>query len=118
MTQQEVANFLNITIRHYKALEGGTSDGSVKIWQQLAQKFNTTVDYLLQQEPATPPNSNTDEEAAKVLKNHATAAELLEVPVAAGVGRTPGLRDEKADMEEKEIRIQLGIGTGGLWTGD
>jgi hypothetical protein len=30
-------------------LEAGTSDGSVKIWQQLAQKFNTTIDYLLEQ---------------------------------------------------------------------
>jgi DNA-binding XRE family transcriptional regulator len=53
LTQNEMAEFLKITTRRYQALEAGTSDGSVKIWQQLAQKFNTTVDFLLQQEPIT-----------------------------------------------------------------
>lgn len=50
LKQEEVANFLRITTRHYQALEAGTSDGSVKIWKQLAKRFNTTVDYLLEQE--------------------------------------------------------------------
>jgi DNA-binding XRE family transcriptional regulator len=49
LKQSEMADFLKITARHYRALEAGTSDGSVKIWQQLAQKFNTTIDYLLEQ---------------------------------------------------------------------
>jgi DNA-binding XRE family transcriptional regulator len=59
LTQGKVAKFLNITEQHYQRLEAGTSDGSVKIWQQLAQKFNTTVDYLLQQESTTRTNSTT-----------------------------------------------------------
>ena len=50
MTQEEVATFLNVTTRHYQALEAGNSDGSVKVWQQLAQRFGTTIDYLLEQE--------------------------------------------------------------------
>jgi transcriptional regulator with XRE-family HTH domain len=79
LTQGKVAEFLNITIRHYKALEAGTSDGSVKIWQQLAQKFNTTVDYLLQQEPTTQPNSNTDKEDVEVHEHPAVAAVPSEV---------------------------------------
>jgi DNA-binding XRE family transcriptional regulator len=51
-TQSDMANYLHFSERHYRALEAGTSDGSVKIWQQLAQKFNTTIDCLLEQ--ATP----------------------------------------------------------------
>ncbi|GHV34594.1 hypothetical protein FACS1894187_05490 [Synergistales bacterium] len=51
LTQNAMAEFLGVTARHYRLLEAGTSDGSVKIWQQLAQKFGTTIDYLLKQEP-------------------------------------------------------------------
>jgi DNA-binding XRE family transcriptional regulator len=53
LKQNEMAKFLKITEQHYQRLESGDSDGSVKVWQQLAQKFNTTIDYLLQQEPTT-----------------------------------------------------------------
>ena len=49
-TQVEVAIKLGITDRHYKSLEAGESDGSMKIWQQLAKLFNCTIDYLLKQE--------------------------------------------------------------------
>lgn len=49
LKQEELASFLNITTRHYQALEAGTSDGSVKIWQLLAKRFKTTVDHLLEQ---------------------------------------------------------------------
>lgn len=49
LKQEETANFLGITTRHYRQLEAGTSDGSVKIWQQLAKRFSTTIDYLLEQ---------------------------------------------------------------------
>ena len=56
LRQSEVAQILNITTRHYQSLEAGTSDGSIKIWQQLAHRFNTTLDYLLEQDgtQATP----------------------------------------------------------------
>ena len=50
LKQCDMAKYLNITTRHYRALEAGTSDGSVKIWQQLAHKLNTTIDHLLEQE--------------------------------------------------------------------
>jgi DNA-binding XRE family transcriptional regulator len=50
MTQEEAANFLNITIRHYQALEAGTSDGSVKIWEQLSKRFDTPINALLAQD--------------------------------------------------------------------
>ena len=49
-TQEKLANILGITTRHYQLLEAGTSEGSVKIWKQLAHKFNVTIDFLLEQE--------------------------------------------------------------------
>lgn len=49
MTQEEVASFLNITTRHYRQLEAGTSEGSVPIWKKLALLYNTTIDCLLEQ---------------------------------------------------------------------
>ena len=48
-TQKKLANILGITIRHYKLLESGNSNGSVKVWEQLAKLFNTTIDFLLEQ---------------------------------------------------------------------
>jgi DNA-binding XRE family transcriptional regulator len=50
MTQEEAANFLNITTRHYQTLESGDSDGSVKIWQQLSRRFNVSINDLLSQD--------------------------------------------------------------------
>jgi len=50
LKQQEVANYLNVTLRHYKSLEAGTSDGSIKLWKQLAKLYGTTIDDLLEQE--------------------------------------------------------------------
>lgn len=49
LTQVQTAVYLNITERHYRMIEAGTSDGSVKLWKQLAKYFNTTIDYLLEQ---------------------------------------------------------------------
>jgi DNA-binding XRE family transcriptional regulator len=49
MTQEEAANFLNITTRHYRQLESGDSDGSVKIWEQLSHRFDTSINDLLSQ---------------------------------------------------------------------
>lgn len=50
LTQAQMAKELGITERHYQALEAGTSDGSVGIWQILAKKLNTTIDFLLEQD--------------------------------------------------------------------
>jgi DNA-binding XRE family transcriptional regulator len=65
MTQEEVANFLNITARHYQALEYGTSDGSVKIWQQLSNRFDICINELLSQDVdvAQPDYSKEDSHA-------------------------------------------------------
>ena len=49
MTQEEVATFLDVTTRHYQALESGDSNGSVTVWQELAKLFNTKIDFLLSQ---------------------------------------------------------------------
>jgi len=51
LTQKQLAKILNITERQYRHLEAGTSDGSVKIWQQLSKIFhNATINELLEQE--------------------------------------------------------------------
>ena len=47
LTQKQVANLLNITLRHYQSLEAGTSDGSIKVWKQLSNLFNKSLDYLV-----------------------------------------------------------------------
>lgn len=60
MTQEEVATFLDVTPRHYRALEAGSSDGSVKVWRQLARLFGTKIDCLLSQGNDHPDYTNTD----------------------------------------------------------
>lgn len=50
LTQMELATKLNITVRHYQALEAGTSEGSVKVWSKLKEILNTSIDLLLEQE--------------------------------------------------------------------
>ncbi|MDD4109324.1 MAG: helix-turn-helix transcriptional regulator [Prolixibacteraceae bacterium] len=60
LKQTKVADFLNITPRHYRQLEAGTSEGRVPIWKKLAQRFNTTIDCLLAQaEETTQGNYNS-----------------------------------------------------------
>lgn len=49
MTQIEVAEYLNITVRQYIAIETGTSDGSIKVWRKLSELFHKKIDYLLEQ---------------------------------------------------------------------
>ena len=49
LTQAEVAKILGIATRHYQALEAGTSDGSIKVWQRLKDLFHKPIDYLLEQ---------------------------------------------------------------------
>ncbi len=40
MTQQEVADKLEIGLRHYKKIESGESLGSILIWDSLEDIFN------------------------------------------------------------------------------
>jgi transcriptional regulator with XRE-family HTH domain len=64
ITQEEAANFLNITTQHYQRLESGDSDGSVKIWERLSQRFGVSINLLLAQDVGTEQpdyiNSNPD----------------------------------------------------------
>lgn len=54
LTQVELAKQLEISVRHYKSLEAGTSNGSVEIWYKLKKIFEVeTIDYLLEQEVET-----------------------------------------------------------------
>lgn len=40
MTQQEVAEYLNISERHYKFMESGHTVGNVQLWDKLEDLFN------------------------------------------------------------------------------
>lgn len=35
LTQQQMADKLNIGLRHYKKIEGGESEGSIRVWDTL-----------------------------------------------------------------------------------
>ena len=48
-TQKTLAKMLDITERHYQALEAGTSNGSTKLWENLSQVLSKSIDYLLEQ---------------------------------------------------------------------
>lgn len=39
MTQQQVADKLEITLRHYKKIEYGDSIGSIEVWDKLEDLF-------------------------------------------------------------------------------
>ena len=99
MTQEEVAIFLDVTTRHYRALEAGTSKGSVTVWEQLAQRFGTTIDYLLEQAAdaqddytAPAPRAGTDQAEAVQ-----AAAELSEVSSSEMVRAALDFTDGRAD---------------------
>ena len=47
LTQTEVAHKLGVSDRHYRTLEAGTSDGSVRVWQELSRLFGKTINHLL-----------------------------------------------------------------------
>lgn len=49
MTQNDMAQKIGVSLRHYKGLEAGTTEGSVKVWKQIARVFNTTIDILIEQ---------------------------------------------------------------------
>jgi len=50
LKQADLANYLKITVRHYQAIETGTSDGSLKLWMKLSKLFNTSINGLLEQD--------------------------------------------------------------------
>lgn len=50
LTQAEISKQLNVSTRHYRTLEAGTSDGSIEVWRKLKEIFNKPIDFLLEQE--------------------------------------------------------------------
>ena len=40
LTQQQVAEYLHISIRHYKFMEAGQTVGNVELWDSLEDLFN------------------------------------------------------------------------------
>lgn len=48
-TQAQMAKKLGISTRQYRALEAGTSDGSIKVWCSLKELLGKSIDYLLEQ---------------------------------------------------------------------
>lgn len=50
MTQSELAGLIGVTERQYQNLEAGTSDGSIKVWQELKRLLRAkSIDWLLEQ---------------------------------------------------------------------
>lgn len=109
LKQEEVASFLEITNRHYQALEAGTSDGSVKIWQLLAQKFNCTIDSLLEQRIDDIQQDFTTEKDSTL-----AAARLADVPSEDMVLAERDLRDGHADTDEGRRVLGLMRAVGGM----
>lgn len=65
LTQVELAKMLDVTERHYKSLESGDSDGSVKVWKKLKTITGKSIDYLLQQADDST-KAPHDDEAEKI----------------------------------------------------
>lgn len=40
MTQEQVAQYLHVSPRHYKFMEAGTVTGNVELWDKLEDLFN------------------------------------------------------------------------------
>lgn len=47
LTQEQTAERIGISVRQYKNLEYGLSDGSVRVWLKLAKLFKKSINYLL-----------------------------------------------------------------------
>lgn len=59
-TQQELAEKVDITERHYQSLEAGTSDGSIKVWEKLKVILHAkSIDWLLEQAVENSQRNNT-----------------------------------------------------------
>ncbi len=52
MTQQQAAEYLHITPRHYKFMEAGKVTGSVELWDRLEDLFNVHQRVLRENHPA------------------------------------------------------------------
>ena len=61
MTQQQVADYLHISLRHYKFMEAGTITGNVTLWDALEDRFHVHQRALRETSPgpATDPPIHT-----------------------------------------------------------
>lgn len=50
LTQAQISDKLNISVRQYQRIEAGTSNGSLEIWLKLKSILNQSIDYLTSQE--------------------------------------------------------------------
>jgi transcriptional regulator with XRE-family HTH domain len=44
--QKEMAEYLSLNVRHYRAIELGESNGSMGVWRKLSEFFDRSIDYL------------------------------------------------------------------------
>jgi len=51
MTQQQVAEYLHVSERHYKFMESGHTTGNVELWDKLEDLFNVHQRVLRENHP-------------------------------------------------------------------
>lgn len=51
-TQQAVASAAGISVRQYRNLESGESNGSIEVWKKLAAFFKLPMEYLIEEDEA------------------------------------------------------------------
>lgn len=51
MTQQQVADYLHVSLRHYKFIEAGTVTGNVTLWDALEDRFHVHQRVLRETSP-------------------------------------------------------------------
>lgn len=58
MTQQQVADYLGISLRHYQRMESGEIIGFVELWDDLEDLFSIHQRVLRQQSPVDNPQTH------------------------------------------------------------
>ena len=59
MTQQQVADYLHVSLRHYKFMEAGTVTGNVTLWDALEDRFHVHQRVLRETSPGPTANQLT-----------------------------------------------------------
>ncbi len=47
LTQQQVADYCNISLRAYQYIENSERKGDIQVWKKFSELFNTTIDELV-----------------------------------------------------------------------
>jgi transcriptional regulator with XRE-family HTH domain len=112
ITQEEAANFLNITTRHYRTLESGDSDGSVKIWEQLSKRFNVSINELLSQDVDTEhlDYSNSNLDGVEEVKELESAANDFDLDVDSILDIAKDGRLDEPNRREIALRLVKALG--------